>query len=56
MAMKWHIDPEGNVDDTAMVFVEELKALTLSVTQKPRSRSALVLTIPPRFDCMRTSI
>jgi hypothetical protein len=22
---KWHIDPDGNVDDEAMAFVEELK-------------------------------
>jgi len=29
MTRKWHIDPDGNVDDEAMVFVEELKGLIL---------------------------
>ena len=30
MTRKWHIDPDGNVDDEAMVFVEELKTLILA--------------------------
>lgn len=30
MTGKWHIDPDGNVDDEAMVFVEELKGLILA--------------------------